>query len=97
MTILHGHIENGQIVADEPIPNGSERQAVEIKILDAPAYPESSMEEIRQKIEEGRQDIEAGRTVSFDEAKSSLRTAEQLIDEIIAIVKKENPETDLFC
>lgn len=34
--------------------------------------------------------------ITLHEAKSSIDTAKRLIEEIIAIVKKENPEKDLF-
>ena len=34
--------------------------------------------------------------ITTDEATSSIETAEKLIDEIIILVRKENPEKDLF-
>ena len=34
--------------------------------------------------------------ITSNEAKSSIKTAKQLIEEIIILVKRENPETDLF-
>lgn len=34
--------------------------------------------------------------ITAHEAKSSIDTAKKLIEEIIALVKKENPETELF-
>ncbi len=35
--------------------------------------------------------------ITFHEAKLSIETAKKLIEEIIALVIKENPEKDLFC
>jgi uncharacterized protein (UPF0332 family) len=35
--------------------------------------------------------------ITLREAKSSIKTAKELIDEIIILVKKESPEADLFC
>jgi len=35
--------------------------------------------------------------ITLHEAKSSIETAKKLIDEIITLVIKENPERDLFC
>jgi len=34
--------------------------------------------------------------ITFHEAKSSIETAEKLIEEIISLVSKENPQKDLF-
>ena len=34
--------------------------------------------------------------ITLHEAKTSIKTAKQLIEEIISLVKKENPEVDLF-
>lgn len=76
MTVIHGHIENGQVVADEPIPSNSERQEVEIKILDTPVYPAISDDEIQQKLERGRRQQENGQTLSMEEVKK--RVAQKL-------------------
>jgi uncharacterized protein (UPF0332 family) len=35
--------------------------------------------------------------ITLHEAESSIQTAKQLIEEIIVLVKKVNPEADLFC